>query len=128
MRTGQVLIALVGVFDAAAGAALLFAPQWFYDTLATFPPFNRHYAGDVGAFLLPIGLGMLIAAGDPIRYRAILVLGLAASWIHAANHALDGMRHAGEGSASLLDAANFIGMAVALTVGIALTWKPRRAS
>jgi len=128
MRIGQALIGLVGLFDAAAGAALLFAPRWFYDTLATFPPFNRHYAGDVGAFLLPIGLGILIAARDPIRYRAILILGLAASWVHAANHALDGVQHAGEGSASLLDAANIVGMAVALSVGVALTWRSRRPS
>jgi hypothetical protein len=119
---------LVGLFDAAAGAALLLAPQWFYDTLATFPPFNRHYAGDVGAFLLPIGVGILIAARDPVRYRAILLVSLAASWIHAANHALDGLQHAGEGSASLLDAANVVGMAAMLTVGIALTWQPRRPS
>ena len=128
MRIGQLLIALIGLVDAIAGAALLFAPQWFYDTLATFPPFNRHYAGDVGAFLLPIGLGILVAARDPIRYRAILLLGLSASWIHAANHALDGMQHAGEGSASLLDAANIGGMAVILSVGIALTWQTRRPS
>lgn len=128
MRIGQVLIAVVGIFDAAAGSALLFAPQWFYDTLATFPPFNRHYAGDVGAFLLPIGLGILVAARDPIRYRAILVLGLAASWMHAANHALDGLQHAGEGSASLLDAANIVGMALTLSAGVALTWQSRRPS
>ena len=128
MRIGQVLIGIVGLFDSAAGAALLFAPRWFYDTLATFPPFNRHYAGDVGAFILPIGLGLLVAARDPIRYRAILVLGLVASWIHAANHALDGIQHAGEGSASLLDAANIAGTAVILSVGIALAWKTRRPS
>lgn len=126
MRIGLALIAVVGLFDTAAGAALLLAPQWFYDTLATFPPFNRHYAGDVGAFLLPIGLGLLIAAREPVRYRTILVLGLAASWIHAVNHAVDGIQHAGEGSASLLDAANIVGMAVILSIGVALTWQPRR--
>lgn len=128
MGIGRLLIGLVGLFDAAAGAALLLTPRWFYDTLATFPPFNRHYAGDVGAFLLPIGVGLLVAALDPIRYRAVLVLALVASWIHAANHALDGLQQAGEGSASLLDAANIIGMATALSVGIALTWQSRRPS
>lgn len=128
MRIGQLLIGLVGFFDATAGAALLLAPQWFYDTLATFPPFNRHYAGDVGAFLLPIGVGILIAARDPVRYRAILLVSLAASWIHAANHALDGLQNAGQGSASMLDAANIAGMAAILTVGTALTWRPRRPS
>lgn len=128
MRIGQALIGLVGLADTLAGAALLLAPEWFYETLGTFPPFNRHYAGDAGAFLLPIGIGLLFAARSPARFRAILVLGLGASWIHAANHAYDALVHPGEGAASLLDAANVVGIAVALSVGVALTWRTRRGA
>jgi hypothetical protein len=128
VRIGQALIALVGLFDTAAGAALLLAPEWFYQTLGTFPPFNRHYAGDAGAFLLPIGLGLLIAAREPVRYRPILVLALGAAWLHALNHGYDALLHAGQGSASLLDAANIAGMAVGLSVGAALTWRTRRGA
>ena len=122
MRIGQALIALVGVADTAAGAALLLAPEWFYATLGTFPPFNRHYAGDAGAFLLPIGLGLLFAAREPRRFRAALLVGLGASWLHALNHVYDAFLHAGVGTASLLDAVNISGMAIALTVGTWLTW------
>jgi hypothetical protein len=124
VRVGQALIALVGLFDTAAGAALLVAPEWFYQTLGTFPPFNRHYAGDAGAFLLPIGIGLLFAAREPVRYRPILALALAASWLHALNHGYDALVHPGEGAASFLDAANIIGMAVALTIG---AWLALRA-
>ena len=126
MRIGQALIGLVGLADTLAGAALLLAPEWFYETLGTFPPFNRHYAGDAGAFLLPIGIGLLFAAREPARFRAILVLGLGASWIHALNHAYDALSHPGVGSASVLDAANILGVAIALSVGVALTWRSRR--
>ena len=128
MRIGQALIGLVGLADTVAGAALLLAPEWFYQTLGTFPPFNRHYAGDAGAFLLPIGIGLLFAAREPARFRAILALGLGASWLHALNHAYDAVLHAGEGAASPLDAANIVGIAVVLSAGVALTWRTRRGA
>ena len=117
MAFGRFLIGLVGAFDTAAGAALLLAPQWFYDTVGTFPPFNRHYMGDAGAFLLPIGIGLIVAARHPVRYRAVIAVGLGATWIHALNHLYDGLAHAGEGRASLLDASTIVGLAVTLTVG-----------
>lgn len=126
MRIGQALIGLVGLLDAAAGAALLLVPEWFYETLGTFPPFNRHYAGDAGAFLLPIGIGLLFAAREPARYRALLVLALGASWLHGLNHAYDAIVHPGEGAASLLDAANIAGIAIVLSVGVWLTWRMTR--
>ena len=123
MRIGQALIGLVGLLDTAAGAALLLAPQWFYETVGTFPPFNRHYAGDAGAFLLPIGIGLLFAAREPARYRALLVLALGASWLHGLNHAYDAVAHSGEGGASLPDAANIAGMAIVLSDGVWLSWR-----
>ena len=125
MRIGQALIALVGVADSAAGAALLLVPEWFYQTMGTFPPFNRHYAGDAGAFLLPIGLGLLFAAREPRRYRQILAVGLGASWLHALNHAYDAIRHGGVGTASLLDVVNIAGMAIVLTVGVWLSGRTK---
>jgi hypothetical protein len=43
-----------------SGVALFFAPQWFSDS--TYPPFNRHDAGDLDALLMPMGIAILIAA------------------------------------------------------------------
>ena len=114
---GRALIFLVGVVDTLAGAVLLFVPEWFFETIGHFPPFNRHYLGDAGSFLLPIGVGLIVAASSPARYRPIIWLALAASWIHAANHTFDALANPGMGQASLLDAANVIAIAVALTVG-----------
>ena len=114
---GRALIFLVGVLDTLAGAALLLVPEWFFETIGHFPPFNRHYLGDAGSFLLPIGVGLIVAASAPARHRPIIWLALAASWIHAANHTFDALANPGMGQASPLDAANVIAVAIALTVG-----------
>lgn len=78
-----------GVFYALTGAALLFAPQWFYDNIGTFPPFNRHYEGDLGAFLLPLGIALMIAARTPAQHRLLIGLAAAGSLVHALNHLYD---------------------------------------
>jgi hypothetical protein len=110
------VIAVVGLLDVAAGLALLVAPAWFYTTVAEFPPFNRHYAGDAGAFLLGIGLALVLAARDPRRYVALLLIGVAVSWLHAINHLYDAFVHPGTGRAGVSDAAVIVAIAFALTV------------
>ena len=85
----QIVVTIGGVLNVAAGAALLFAPTWFFDSIGHFPPFNRHYLGDVGAFLLPIGVGLLIAARHPQRQRALIGVAAAGSLLHAGNHLYD---------------------------------------
>jgi hypothetical protein len=110
------VIALVGLLDVAAAAALLIAPEWFYRTVGEFPPFNRHYAGDAGAFLMGIGVGLLIAARDPRRYAVLLLIGVGVSWLHALNHLYDALAHAGSGVAGLGDATAIIAIAIVLTI------------
>jgi hypothetical protein len=110
------VIALVGLLDVAAAAALLLAPEWFYRTLGEFPPFNRHYAGDAGAFLMGIGAALLLAARDPRRYAVLLLIGVGVSWLHALNHLYDALAHAGSGAAGLADASLVTTIAIALTV------------
>jgi hypothetical protein len=110
------VIALVGVLDVGAALALLLAPEWFYSTIAEFPPFNRHYAGDAGAFLLGIGAGLIVAARDPIRYRALLLIGVGVSWLHAVNHLYDAIQQGGTGRAGATDAVLIVAIAFVLTV------------
>jgi len=82
----RILVVIVGLTDVVAGAALLFGPRWFFDNVGTFAPYNPHYLGDAGAFLLPVGAGLLFAAVNPRKYMALLVLGLAVSVLHFLNH------------------------------------------
>ena len=85
----RLIVALTGLFYVLAGAALLWATPWFYETIGPFPPYNRHYAGDTGAFSLPLGLGLLWAARSPRRHRALIVIALVASVLHTLNHGYD---------------------------------------
>lgn len=78
-----------GVVNVFAGGALLVAPTWFFNTIGTFPPFNQHYLGDAGAFLFPIGLGLLLALREPRRHALLIGVGALASLLHTGNHLYD---------------------------------------
>lgn len=78
-----------GVVNVFAGGALLVAPTWFFNTIGTFPPFNQHYLGDAGAFLFPIGLGLLLALREPRRHALLIGVGALAGLLHTGNHLYD---------------------------------------
>ena len=88
----KVLVAIVGVSDVLAGAALLLAPQWFFDNIGTFPPYSRHYLGDAGAFLLPVGIALLVAATNPRRHYSLVLVGLGVSVLHFLAHLYGSVR------------------------------------
>jgi len=83
------VVILNGFANLFSGLALLFAPQWFFDSVADFQPFNRHFLGDVGAFILPLGIGLLIAARDPRKYRTLIGLAALGNILHIINHLYD---------------------------------------
>ena len=85
----RVIVAIAGVFYALTGLALLFAPEWFFQNIGNFPPFNRHYAGDLGTFTLALGAGLLLASRDPAKHRLLIGVAAAASVLHSLNHAYD---------------------------------------
>ncbi len=85
----RTLVLLGGLFYTFTGAGLLFAPEWFFSNVGTFPPFNRHYMGDLGSFLLPLGVGLLIATRDPLRHRSLILVTAIGSLLHAINHVYD---------------------------------------
>ncbi|HEV2124566.1 MAG TPA: NAD(P)H-binding protein, partial [Chloroflexota bacterium] len=78
----RLIVTLIGLSYGLAGAALLWATPWFYEHVGHFPPYNRHYAGDAGAFNLPIGLGLLWAARGLRKHRPLIVIGIIASVLH----------------------------------------------
>lgn len=88
-RLISALVWFTGLSYLATGAALLLAPTWFYQYIGHFPPFNRHYIGDLGAFTLPLGAGLLLAARDPFRHRLLLGVAAGVSLLHGVNHAYD---------------------------------------
>ena len=85
----QITLATAGLFYLLTGLALLFLPTWFFTYIGNFPPYNRHYMGDAGAFILPLGIGLLLAARQPAAFRSAILISAIGSLIHALNHAYD---------------------------------------
>ncbi len=85
----QLTLGVAGLFYGLTGLALLFLPTWFFTYIGDFPPFNRHYMGDTGAFVLPLGIGLLLAMRQPTAHRGLILVTAVASLIHALNHAYD---------------------------------------
>ena len=87
----QVVVAIAGMLHLLVGIAMLLAPMWFFVTIGTFPPFNRHYTGDMGAFQLALGAGLLFAARTPARQRLLIGIAAAGNLLHMLNHAYDAL-------------------------------------
>jgi hypothetical protein len=87
----KVVIAIAGVFYTATALTLISIPNWFYLNIGNFPPFNRHYEGDLGTFLLPMGIGLILAARDPIRNRLFIGVMAVGSLLHMLNHVYDAL-------------------------------------
>jgi len=88
-RSLQVVLALLGAINAGLGALALIAPDTFFDQIGKYGVENSHYVGDVGAFTLTYGLGLLIAIRLPSWRVPVLALGAIWFGFHALNHAFD---------------------------------------
>lgn len=65
------------------------APQSFFDTLATFEPYNAHLVRDIGAFQLGLGAVLLLVAFLPNAHGAALLgVGVGGAF-HAVGHVID---------------------------------------
>ncbi len=87
----QVVVVIAGLTHLLVGLAMLLAPMWFFVTIGTFPPFNRHYTGDMGAFQLALGAGLLVAARTPARQRLLIASAAVGNLLHMLNHAYDAL-------------------------------------
>jgi hypothetical protein len=82
----QVIVGVNAVTNLLTGLLLLFAPQWFYDNIASFAPYNQHFLGDVGAFILAFGIGLLFAIRQPERHRSLIGAAALGGLVHVGNH------------------------------------------
>jgi hypothetical protein len=84
------VIVLLGAAPFLVGGVWAFLwPHSFYESVATFPPFNLHLLHDVGAFQLGIAAAMI----GGLIWRDALAVGLfggvVGSTIHAISHLVD---------------------------------------
>lgn len=85
----QVATFSAGLIHLLTALTMFTVPYWFFENVGQFPPFNRHYMGDLAAFILPLAIGLLVAARDPVRHRMVIAIAAAANLIHTFNHAYD---------------------------------------
>jgi uncharacterized protein YjeT (DUF2065 family) len=109
----KIIAVVVGVAFVVFGIWAFFAPESFYETLATFEPFNEHFVRDIGAF--QIGLGAVLLLGAYLRDALLVVLTGAAvgSVFHLVGHVID----RDLGGDPVTDIPFFSIMAVALIAG-----------
>jgi hypothetical protein len=77
-----------GLVFVGAGLWAMAAPESFFDVLGPFPPYNRHFVQDVGAFQIGLGTVLLIAAVAPrADGLAVALLGVGAGSVaHTISH------------------------------------------
>lgn len=80
---------LVGFFWLGSGLWSFFAPQSFFDQLATFPPYNEHLLHDIGAFSIGLGAVIVFALLRMSALRSALLGVGVGSLFHVASHVID---------------------------------------
>jgi len=89
VKFARVVAVAGGLFLVVLGIWALIDPRSFYEQLATFPPYNRHFMHDVGAFQVGLGVTLLIALvwADALGV-ALAGVGVGAA-LHAVSHWVD---------------------------------------
>jgi hypothetical protein len=92
MKAGRFAVAcawLGALVFLVGGAWALLAPHSFFESVATYPPYNRHLFHDVGAFQLGIAAGLLAAAARRKALAVGLWAGAVGASVHAVSHWID---------------------------------------
>ena len=83
-RVVRVLTILGGISFLYVGAWAFFAPDSFYQNVATYPPYNEHFIHDVGAFNLGLAVALFLSL---VRRDALFVV-LVAAGVGSAFHSI----------------------------------------
>ena len=88
-RGPKIIAAIGGLLLLGFGLWAFFDPRAFYKAVAVWPPFNKHFIHDIGAFQIGLGLTLLLSL---VRGDALLIalagVGSGAA-VHAVAHWID---------------------------------------
>ena len=119
--TGPALIAAFGAgFFLVFGAWALISPTSFYESIATYPPYNEHLIHDLGAF--QIGIGAALVGG--VVLRSALLVGLAGSAAGSVAHFISHVIDRGAGGRAS-DPISIGVIAAVLVIGFVWAWGRR---
>lgn len=121
-RLVTLIVAAVGLFNLAVGVWAFLAPRSFFDTVATFPPFNEHLFHDLGAFQGALGLVLILA----LRIRDGLVVAMIGNLVGAIVHFFSHLIDSDLGGRSTDPVA--VGFMAAALVFALLLYRDRRES
>lgn len=116
-RIARVAAWLGGAFFVLTGAWAFAAPRSFFDTVATYPPYNEHLFHDLGAFALGVAAALVAGALRVPGLATGLLGGAVAATLHALAHWLDrdlGGRASDPPLLTLLAAVVLLGAVVAM--------------
>lgn len=122
-RAARLIALVVGTFYVVVGLSAFFTPQWFYSTVAPYPPYSQHLFHDVGAFQVGLGLVLILAVGARAALQPALLAVLAASLLHVVSHVEDAAL-----GGHVTDPFALSLLAALLAVAIVAEWRAARAS
>ena len=115
-----------GVGFVALGLWAMVAPRSFFDALATFEPYNRHFLQDIGAFQVGLGVVLLLAS-MPGRTDGLAVA-LVGVGVGAALHTVSHIVGRDLGGTPETDIPIFAALAVLLLAAGAVRWRHTRGA
>lgn len=91
MRKGleRIVAIVVGALSLAGGLWAFVAPAGFFESAATFEPYNAHLIRDIGAFQIGLGAVLVLAAIIPDAFLAALAGVGAGAVFHLLAHIID---------------------------------------
>lgn len=88
-RLSSAIALLAGIFFLGIGIWAFSAPASFYHQIAHFPPYNRHFLHDAGAFQIGIGTALLASLRWRDAQLVVLTGAAAGAGVHALSHVID---------------------------------------
>jgi len=85
----RLLIGLAAVVLVGSGLWAMLAPESFYAAIATYPPFNRHFIHDIGAFQFGLGSSLGLALVVPDALLVALGGNAVGAVAHFVSHLID---------------------------------------
>lgn len=127
MRTlAQIIAGVAALFYVVLGLWAFAAPRSFYDTVATYPPYNEHLFHDLGAFQLGLGAAALAGLLFADALTAVLTGIAAGSVLHEVSHITDRMLGGRPSDPYTVGAVALVVVVGALAAARASTGRARR--